>query len=406
MKKLFLKLIPPTSIWILGISSSLISISNLMVFSLMGVYSLHVLEISPLIIGLIEGVTEFFDWITRLLAGRLSDYFRRRKNIIVIGYVIFLISRIMLLFTNTTLGISCARLVDRIGYGVQAAPREALVADLSPLHQRGASYGLRHALSIIGSTVGAFGATYILTRSNGNYNAVFLLSGIPAIMALLLLFKVHDKTRPKAPVRRVSQSPSFISIKEGKVSIKDFLTLGKRYWCFIWITFLFALSHYSPIFLTLQAEPFGLALERVPLVMAVYSVVEALTSYPIGFVSDYINRKIFVFLGFVILILTNYVLGYATELWQVFLGIILWGIQLGLTKGTFLALVADFSPFSLRATAFGMFYFMTGVAYFFSNFLSGWLSFKYGLDYMFIIKGNICLITTCILLYMKVKKIF
>lgn len=396
MKIPFSRILPPLSIWILGITSGLINLSNLMVFSLIGVYSLHVLELSPIIIGLIEGIVDFFSWIVRLLAGSISDYFKKRKSIIIFGYILFISSRIMLLLMHTGLGVTFARLTDRSGYGVQSAPREALVADLSPPNQKGTNYGLRHALSIIGSVLGAFAATYILKTTGNNYDAVFWFALIPGILALILLIKyIRDPLSLKQNV-----------IHRIPIHLQDFKSLGGPYWRFIFITFLFTLSHYSPVFLSLQADAFGLKIQNIPLIMAFYSIIEVLLSYPAGILSDYTNRKVFVFLGFIALAAANYALGFAGNLEYVFLGLALWGVQLGLTKGIFHTMVADFAPSHLRATAFGLFYLMTGSGYFISNILSGWLSSIYDLSFMFLIKGHIGILSILILLIMKIKKLF
>ncbi len=402
MKTPLLKLIPPLSIWKLGISSGLINLSNLMVYSLMGVFSLHALGLTPFTIGLIEGIIDLFSWITRLLSGNISDYFRKRKSLIIIGYIVFISSRILLMFSHTVIGITFARLVDRIGYSLQAAPREALVGELSPSYQKGTSYGLRHALSIIGSVIGSLTAAYLLKTSQGDYYIVFLWAIVPAILALILLKGVPDTPHSLSSDPKIHLLP----LRRQKIRLKHFIALGKPYWFFIFVTFLFALGQYSPLFLTLQAEPFGVSIERVPLVVAMYSLVEVFLSYPTGIASDHINRKVFVIWGFIILALTNYIMGFGTELWQILIGIILWGVQLGLTKGTFHTLIADLSPPHLRATAFGFFYFCTGAVYFVSNAMGGWLATYYSLGEMFIAKGMICLFSLLVVIIMKMKKVF
>ena len=396
MKKNLSRMLPPLSIWILGITSGLINLSNLMVFSLIGVYSLHVLELSPMIIGLIEGIGDFFSWIVRFFAGTISDYFKKRKSIIVFGYILFICSRIVLLVTHTGLGITFSRLTDRAGYGMQSAPREALVADLSPPNQKGTNYGLRHALSIIGAILGACAATYLLKTTDNNYHTVFLFAIIPAVFALILLVKkIHDpKTLKQNIVHRIP------------IRIQDLKSLGIPYWRFIFITFLFTLGQQTPVFLSLQADAFGLKLQNIPLIMVVYSIIEVLLSYPVGILSDYTNRKIFVFLGFMALAASSYVLGLADNLNQIFIGLALWGVQLGFTKGIFHTLIADYAPTNLRATAFGVFYLMTGSGFFISNSLSGWISSVWDISFMFLIKGHICVLSIFLLLFMKMKKQF
>lgn len=161
------------------------------------------------------------------------------------------------------------------------------------------------------------------------------------------------------------------------------------------------LGRYSEIFLTLQAEAFGMPLEWIPIIMTIYNLVQALLSYPAGSLSDKIDRRLFVALGFVMLVAADCALGFANSLGFVILGVVLWGVQLGITQGVFLAMVADFVPQELRATGFGIFYLCSGISVFFSSYFSGVIATHFGLSSMFLIKAVIGLIALSSLLLLK-----
>jgi len=76
----------PREIWVLGFVSMFMDISSELVHSLLPIFMATVLGASMMTIGLIEGIAEATAAITKVFSGAISDYFRKRKVLVVLGY--------------------------------------------------------------------------------------------------------------------------------------------------------------------------------------------------------------------------------------------------------------------------------------------------------------------------------
>jgi MFS family permease len=253
-----------------------------------------------------------------------------------------------------------ARFIDRVGKGIRGAPRDALVADLSPPGLRGASFGLRQSLDTIGAFLGPLLAILLMWATADNFKIVFWIAVLPAFVSFgLIVFAVRDPppsqvARMRSPLRR-----------------RELARLGTDYWLVVLVACVFTLARFSEAFLILRAQSVGLAIALVPGVLVVMNLVYAAVAAPIGLLSDHIGRIGLLVGGFLVLILADLVLGFATGIPAVAIGIALWGLHMGLTQGLLAALVADTAPVALRGTAFGMFNLTTGLALLVASVLAG-----------------------------------
>ncbi|HXF90619.1 MAG TPA: MFS transporter, partial [Candidatus Nitrosotenuis sp.] len=177
----------PKAIWGLGIAVFFVNLSSVMIRSLAAIYMKTILGVGTGWIGIVEGVLEGLSFLMKMMSGVFSDYLRRRKLIIVIGYGCMMISRpIMALFASLH-AVILARALDRLGNGIQASPRDALVGDFAPQEIRGACYGLRISLGTAGSFLGALCGLVLMYLHNDDYQKVFLLATIPAAIAVAIM---------------------------------------------------------------------------------------------------------------------------------------------------------------------------------------------------------------------------
>jgi MFS family permease len=352
----------------LGFVSLFMDTSSELIHSLLPVFLVSVLGASAFSVGLIEGLAEATAAITKVFSGTLSDYLGKRKLLTVIGYGLAAVSKPLFPLAGSVAWIFAARFIDRIGKGIRGAPRDALIGELAPSHLRGACYGLRQSLDTVGAFAGPLLAVTFMVLLANDIQAVFWIAVIPAfISVVILIFAVEEP----ATARSVHQARS-------PIRIQDLRQIGAAYWWLVLIGAVLAVARFSEAFLVLRAENVGLAIALVPIVFIVMNVVYALSAYPAGTLSDRMDRRIILAVGFAVLIAADAVLALATGIWMVMAGTVLWGLHMGLTQGLLAAMVADTTPARIRGTAFGIFNLVTGVALLGGNLVAGLLWDHYG----------------------------
>jgi MFS family permease len=256
--------------------------------------------------------------------------------------------------------VVAARFVDRVGKGIRGAPRDALLADITPPALRGAAYGLRQSLDTVGAFTGPLLATALMLLWANDFRAVFWVAVIPGVLAVLLLLvgirepKTHADHRPTNPIRREALA-----------------RLDRRDWRVVAIGALFTLARFSEAFLVLRAAEIGIGVAWVPLVMVTMNLAYAATAYPFGKLSDSLSHARLLAAGLVVLIAADLLLASASD-WKLLLaGVALWGVHMGMTQGLLAAMVADTAPADLRGTGFGLFNLLGGVAMLIASALAG-----------------------------------
>ena len=351
----------PPGVWILGFVSMLMDVSSEMIHALLPIYLVSVLGASMVTVGVIEGIAEATASITKIFSGALSDWLGKRKWLAAIGYGLAAFTKPVFPLAPTVGWLVAARFVDRIGKGIRGAPRDALVADLSPPDLRGASFGLRQSLDTIGAFLGPLLAIALMWWTADNFTTVFWVAVIPALLAFaLIVFAVREPERPKA--LRTVRNP---------ISLAEVKNLGTAYWWVVAVASVFTLARFSEAFLVLRAQNVGLPIMLVPAVLVAMNVVYALAAYPAGVMSDRMSRTAVLAGGIVVLIVADVVLALMPSLGGVALGVVLWGLHMGLTQGLLAALVADTAPAELRGTAFGFFNLLGGLAMLAASVIAG-----------------------------------
>ena len=342
----------PTGVWALGFVSLLMDVSSEMIHALLPVYLVVGLGASALTVGIIEGIAEATASITKIFSGALSDRLGKRKVLAAVGYGLAAFTKPVFPLASSVAWLMAARFIDRIGKGIRGAPRDALVADISPPHLRGASFGLRQSLDTVGAFVGPLAAIGLMWLFADDFVSVFWVAVIPAFLAFgLIVLAVHEPKRPEG--LRTVKMP---------LSRAELARLGPAYWWIVVVAAFFALARFSEAFLILRAQSAGLQLMMVPAVLVVMNVAYALSAYPAGALSDRMDRVTILIVGLAFLIAADLLLAFLPGLTGIAAGVVLWGLHMGLTQGLLATLVADAAPAELRGTAFGMFNLVTGIA--------------------------------------------
>ena len=351
----------PTAIWVLGVVSLLMDVSSEMIHALLPIYLVTVLGASALTVGIIEGIAEATAAITKVFSGALSDWLARRKLLAAIGYGLAAFTKPVFPLANSIGWVVAARFTDRAGKGIRGAPRDALIADIAPPDVRGASFGLRQSLDTVGAFVGPLLAILIMAMSSDNFKAVFWIAVVPGFLSFALIaFAVSEPERPKQ-----------VAKVRAPLSLPELRRLGAAFWWVVAIAAVFTLARFSEAFLLLRAQSVGLPLALIPAVLVLMNVVYALAAYPIGIISDRVDRLTMLVIGFAILIGADLVLGLVSGIFGVAVGVALWGLHMGFTQGVLSTLVADAAPVELRGTAFGMFNLVSGVALLAASIIAG-----------------------------------
>jgi len=349
----------PAGVWALGFTSLLMDLSSELVHSLLPIYMVTVLGASMVTIGIVEGIAEATASILKVFSGALSDFLGRRKLLAVVGYGLSALTKPLFPLASSIELVFGARFIDRIGKGIRGAPRDALVADITPAPLRGAAYGLRQALDSVGALLGPVAAIALMALYAGDLRAVLWIAVLPAALAVVTLMIAvkepeHERTRARTPIR-----------------LADLRGLRARYWMIVALGAVLTLARFSEAFLVLRAQDLGLAIAWVPAVMIAMNFVYAGAAYPAGIAADRGGRPALLVWGLLALIAADIILATATSALQVFAGAALWGLHMALTQGLLATLVADTAPPELRGTAFGLFNLVTGVFLLFASVLAG-----------------------------------
>jgi MFS family permease len=300
----------------------------------------------------------------------------------VLGYALGALTKPVFAMADGVGVVIGARFVDRIGKGIRGAPRDALVADITPPALRGAAFGLRQSLDTVGAFVGPLLATGLMLLWANDFRAVFWVAVVPGLLAVALLF--FGLREPQSPARQRPTNPI----------CRDALRrLNSAYWWVVALGAVFTLARFSEAFLVLRAQQSGIPIAWVPLVMVAMNLVYAATAYPFGKLSDRIGHQGLLAWGLVVLMAADGVLATATHWLPVLIGVALWGVHMGMTQGLLATMVADTAPEDLRGTAFGLFNLVSGLAMLVSSVLAGLLWDTLGAPATFVAGAVFCALT-------------
>ncbi|MDP4725227.1 MAG: MFS transporter [Alphaproteobacteria bacterium] len=383
----------PQTVWVLGCSMFLLNLSFMMTFSFSGLY-LQMLGVGLVGIGFLEGLSEAASFVMKFTSGLISDALRRRKPIMVIGYFFTLVARpLMAIATGFNLYFS-GKILERLGNGIQGAPRDAIVADITPASRIGSAYGLKRSLATAGSFMGAICGYLVMCAFNDDIRTVFLFACIPTTIAFfLLIFFIKEPKRYEHSAVS-SEVPLPAEKRRHRVKWSNLRLLGSSFWLLMLINSIFMLSRVGEQFIILHAKTnFGLLDRYAPIIFMIFNAGWCATSYPIGVIADRMNRYWLLAIGIILLVLADIILATAGNLSILSVGVLFWGFQYGITMNIFSSLIAEIIPENLRGTGFGCFYIINATAILIAEpLVGGWVSKNFGFHNSFIVSAVIGLV--------------
>ncbi|HEX2581187.1 MAG TPA: MFS transporter [Dongiaceae bacterium] len=351
----------PRQVWVLGTVSLLMDMSSELIHALLPIMLTTLLGANMMTIGVLEGLAEALAQIVKVFSGALSDYLGRRRGLILLGYGLAALSKPLFPLAHSVALVFVARLLDRLGKGIRGAPRDALVADVTPEALRGTAYGLRQTMDTVGAFLGPLCATFFLFLFRGDLRSVLWIGSVPALACffVIIFFLREPQTR------RVARSP--------RLDFHQVRALGRGFWTILLVAGLAALARFGDAFLLLRAYGLGVPQPFLPMILIVMNILYAASAYPAGLIADRLSRRMLLAVGMVLLLGASLLLGMANGFVLLGIGVGLWGLHLGLTQGLLNAMVSWVAPRSLVATGLGLLNLATGMASLASGLLAGFL---------------------------------
>lgn len=384
---------------VLGLVTLLNDLSSEVAVRTLPLFLANVLGVKIGIIGFIEGIAESTATLLKIGSGYLADRLGRKKTLTLWGYGLSGFTKPLLYFANTWGLVLAVRFLDRVGKGIRTAPRDALIAEVTPEQHRGRAFGFNKAMDKVGAVVGLLVAAWILsimqsdqgTLTQAGYQALVLLAVIPGLAAVVIL---------AAGVRE----PESLRSKPSGMVLLSWRSLDSRFKAFLGIVILFTLGNSSDAFLMLRAQTVGLSATEIFLLLAAFNLVVTLSSLPAGILSDRLGRRRLIIGGWLIYAFIYFGFGVATAAWQVVVLYILYGLYYGAFQGAASALIADLVPSERRGTAYGLFNGAIGVTVFPASLIAGLLWQWFSPAAPFFFGAALAGLSACLLLLISEKR--
>ncbi|NOX38838.1 MAG: MFS transporter [Calditrichaeota bacterium] len=348
----------PRNVWILGLVSLFNDIASEMIYPIVPIFLTRTLGASAAIVGIIEGIAEATASVLKVFSGWLSDRFRHRKKFVIAGYALSALAKLVLSLASIWWHVLGARFIDRFGKGTRTAARDALIADSTAEHQRGAAFGMHRAMDTLGAIIGPLLALALLHFLGERFTLIFLLAFFPGLLALGLLFWGVKEPPRRSDIQRLTF----------RLSLQQFTRPFKH---FLLVSLVFALGNSSDAFLILRAQSMGYTTTQTVFLYVLFNLFFAGLAYPIGRLSDRLGARR-VLLGSFFFFGTIY-LGFALASGPRLLIALfpLYGIYMAMSEGISKAYITQIVPENIRATALGTYYTLTGLITFFASSLAG-----------------------------------
>ena len=264
-----------------------------MIYPLVPIFLTSVLAAPVAIVGLIEGFAESIASLLKVISGWLSDKWQKRKPLVVFGYSLSAISKILLGLASSWPFVLVARFIDRFGKGTRTSARDALITESSESTGRGRAFGFHRTFDTLGAVLGPLIALLAIHFLDNKFRLIFLLAFIPAFIGVLLLvFFVKERKKETDSYSSTGKTPPAFHF-----NWHDF---NPSFKIFLLISLIFSLGNSSDAFLILRAQNLGLSLTLVVLVYVLFNLTYSLLSTPAGIISDKIGPKKVLLAGFLL----------------------------------------------------------------------------------------------------------
>ncbi|MFH0849434.1 MAG: MFS transporter [Candidatus Bathyarchaeota archaeon] len=353
------------NVFALGLVSFFTDISSEMVFCILPAFILALPGSSPTLLGLIEGTAEALSYGMRAVSGAISDKFKKRKPLVLVGYGLSNIIKPLFAVAQTGSDALLIRVGDRVGKGIRTAPRDALISDSVPRERQGAAFGLHRTLDQTGAIVGPLIASATMLFLGFSVRDVFWLSFIPGAIALVILvFYVKEQVGKEKEYR-------FLQGVGGLLK-GEFLRL-------LCVVSIFSLGAFNFSFILMNARDVGIQDALLPILYAGMNIAHVVIAIPIGVMGDRYGKEKALLAGYVaFMVATGFLYAAPASVAIAVITAVVFGFYEGIVNTATRALIPRFSDSDLRGTAYGLYYLAVGLSVLVANIMVGYLWQNYG----------------------------
>jgi MFS family permease len=383
---------PARNIYVFGFTSFLNDTATEMAYWVLPAF-LASLGAGPAQLGLIEGVAESVASFAKLFSGYLTDRVDRRKPIVVAGYLVANAVKPLLAIVTSWWHILLIRFTDRLAKGVRGAPRDVMVAESVAKNRLGSAYGLIQSMDSAGAIVGPLVALFLLSRFG--IRSVFWAAAVPGALCVLVAVVGIRETRPSSATSdHGSKKAVHVSLpREAEQSVK----LPAAFYFVLVAVTIFSLANSSDMFLVLRAQNIGIRVALAPLLGLVFNITYTLASWPAGWFSDRVSRRLVGSVGYLIFAWVYFVFGRAPSKQAIWIAMAVYGFYYALTQPVLKALVVETVGESVRGRALGIYFFATSLATLAASLISGELWAHYGAAIPFYFSAALALVSAGLL---------
>ena len=380
----------PKTVFQLGLVSLFNDLAKEMIYPVVPLFLTLMLGAGPVALGLVESVAEATSSVLKVFSGASADRWGRRKPFLLWGYSVSGLFRPMIALVQTWPAVLLFRFLDRMGKGLRSAPQDALIADVTNPSNLGASYGFHLAMDNAGQLLGPFVAALMVMPALGfSFQAIILWSIVPGIAAWLVLFWVKDKPTKKAVK------------KESKTLLQDWKKLGMDFKALLGVLVLFTLGNSTDAFLIVRLSQLGLSSSLIFALWGLNGGVRMLSSYYGGILSDRFGRKPVMVTGWLYYALIYLAFGLVNQKGIAVFVFLAYGLYYGLCEPSEKAFIGDLAPKTLRGTAFGFYYLVTGLGALPASLLFGFVGQHWGYPLAFDLGAAFAGVASLLLFFVK-----
>jgi MFS family permease len=357
------------NIFFLGLVSFLTDVSSELIFTLVPLVVVNILGGGAISVGFIGGVTESFDAFFRIFSGRISDKLGKRKGLAILGYGFSTLVKPFMLLSATWGSVLAVRFGDRLGKGIRASPRDALIADSVSVETRGKGFGIHKTMDTAGAFMGLVISAIIIYVVQGggdlsreSYRWMVIVGIIPAVIAVIILIAC---VKEMGPDKKAASTPG-----TAVAAIEPF---SNRFKLFMVVMGVFTLGNSSDFFVILRAENLGVSALNIALMLVLFNLTYFTVATPSGILSDKLGRRKVIGIGWAVYALCYLGFALSTSAWHMWLLFAAYGIYYGVVEGATKAFVADLVPAARRGTAYGYYNGLVGLMLLPASVLAGWL---------------------------------